>query len=66
MRTIRFPIERTTEFPRQGDRREFVLLATEGHSPARQKRIILEARACGFLSDEDATAFIDACGLREA
>jgi hypothetical protein len=66
MSTIRFPFERTLEFPRQQDRREFVFMAIEGHPPERQKKILLEARAIGLLSDQDTGVFMDAAGLRGA
>ena len=57
------PIEKTLEAGRQGDRREFWLAVVDGLPPVRAKRVLLEARGFGFLSDQDCTAFMDACGL---
>jgi len=57
------PIKQTLEFPAQQDQRELWFLVLDGHPPARQKRILLEARAAGYLSGQDARIFINACGL---
>ena len=65
MTAIIFPFERRLEFPRQGDRREFIWLALEGQPPVRRKRLILEARAAGLLTDGDTQVFLDAAGLTE-
>ena len=61
-----FPIVNTLEFPRQGDRREFVWIALEGQPPVRQKRLILEAHAAGLLDAADTAVFLDAAGLGDA
>ena len=63
MSVTAFPIEYTLEAGRQDDEREFWLMAVHGLPPARAKRILMEARGFGFLSDQDATVLIDACGL---
>lgn len=63
---VPFPSDRSLEFPRQGDRREFVWLAVEGHPPGRAKRIILEARTAGIIEDADAECFLSAAGLEAA
>ena len=60
---LRLPAGHNLEFPAQQDHREFWLMCVSGQPPARQKRILLEARAAGFLSSQDARTFIDACGL---
>jgi len=59
----RFPIEQTLEFPMQHDQRELWLLCIDGHPPARQKKILLEAQAAGYLSKQDTHVFLDAYGL---
>lgn len=59
------PIEQTLEFPCQEDGREYVFMAIEGQSPARQTKLIFEARACGLLNDQDIPIFLDACGLKQ-
>ena len=66
MTTTPFPIERTLEAGHQQDRREFWLKIVNGLPPARSKKILLEARRFGLLSDQDTGNFLDACGLREA
>ncbi len=58
-----FPLADTLEFPRQGDAREFVLMAIEGHPPERQRKIIHEAVAAGIINEQDRDIFIDAAGL---
>lgn len=63
---LRLPVERNLEFSGQQDTREFWLMFIHGQSPARQKHIIMEARAIGHLSDQDTRIFLDACGLRGA
>lgn len=60
---LRLPVERNLEFTSQQDGREFWLMVIHGQPPARQKHILLEARAIGYLSDQDTRIFIDACGL---
>jgi len=60
---LRLPGCQNLEFPAQQDTREFWFLCIDGHPPARQKRILLEANAAGFLSGQDTRTFIDACGL---
>ena len=49
-------------------RMEFMFGALDGLPPARQKRLILEARQphVGILSDELAATMIDALGLKGA
>lgn len=59
----RLPTEQNLEFPGQQDKREFWLMCVHSQSPARQKHILMEARATGYLSDQDTRTFIDACGL---
>ena len=66
MSVTAFPIERTLEAEDQEDRREFVLMAIEGHPLERQKKILLEARRSNLISDQDCAMFIDACGLGAA
>ena len=61
-----FPIEKTLETIHQQDRREFWLMVAHGLPPARAKKVLIEARGFGFLSDQDCAAFIDACGLGAA
>ncbi|MFT6583405.1 MAG: hypothetical protein ACJAU6_003859 [Alphaproteobacteria bacterium] len=63
---LRLPIERNLEFLGQQDKREFWLMCINGQPAARQKHILMEARAIGFLSDQDTRTFIDACGLRSS
>ena len=63
MSVTAFPIERTLEANHQEDRREYVLMTIEGHPPERKKKLLLEARRFNLISDQDLTAFLDACGL---
>ena len=58
-----FPVELTLEAGHQQDRREFWLMAVDGLPPVRAKRVLMEAHAFGFLSDQDCAVFLDACGL---
>lgn len=64
----RLPIERTVEPVTNDARNEFILSCCEGLPPARQKRLILQARSheVGFIGDGDAEILIDALGLRSA
>ncbi len=63
MSVTAFPIECTLEAEHQEDRREFWLMTVSGLPPVRAKKVLLEARGFGFLSDQDATVLIDACDL---
>ena len=63
MNVTALSIERTLEANHQNDQREFWLMTVDGLPPVRAKKILLEARGFGFLSDQDLTAFLDACGL---
>ena len=66
MSVTALPIKRTLEGNHQEDWREFWLMAVHGLPPSRAKRVLMEARGFGFLSDQDCTAFLDACGLGPA
>ena len=66
MSVTALPIERTLEANHQEDQREFWLTTVHGLPPARAKKMLMEARGFGFLSDQDCTAFLDACGLGSA
>ena len=63
---LQFTVGQNLEFPAQQDHRELWLLVIDGHPPARRKRILLEARAAGFLSSQDTRLFIYDSGVGAA
>ncbi len=66
MSVTTLPLSRTLEAEHQRDQREFWLMAVHGLPPARAKKVLLEAHGFGYLSAQDCTSFLDACGLGAA
>ena len=62
---IEFPQSATLEGNAQGDRREFWLMVANQGPPERQRKILNEAVAFGFLKKMDAEIFLDALNLME-
>ncbi len=63
---VKLPDTPAVEFSPRGDRLRFVFKAVEGHAPAHQKKLVLDARGIGLLTNADTTLMLDALGLVEA
>lgn len=56
------PVRNSLEFLTQQDSREFWLMTVDGQPPERQRAILLNAVVLGYLDQQDADIFLDACG----
>ena len=60
---VKLPDTPAVEFSPRGDRLRFVFKAVEGHAPAHQKKLVLDARGIVLLTNAATTLMLYALGL---
>ncbi len=65
-RLVQFPAARSVEFTPRESRLRFIFKAVEGHPPEQQKKLVLEAREIGLLTNSDTTHMLNTLKLQEA
>ena len=65
-RLVQFPAARSVEFTPRESRLRFMFKAVEGHPPEQQKKLVLEAREIGLITNSDTTHMLNALNLEGA